>query len=84
MQKGGTTKEKTESIIFNNYASKNQTVIKQYTEKSKEYQYSNIQTSEGISQHAYMTHDSQKVKLVRSILEKKGNDLSHVLVFIQA
>ena len=28
-----------------------------------------------------MTHDNQKVKLVKAILEKKGNDLSHVLVF---
>ena len=37
--------------------------------------------AEGITQYAYMTHDSQKVKLVRAILEKKGNDLSHILVF---
>ena len=37
--------------------------------------------AEGLTQHAYMTHDNQKVKLVRAILEKKGNDLSHVLVF---
>ncbi len=35
--------------------------------------------AEGLTQHAYMTHDSQKVKLVREIL--KGKNLSHVLVF---
>ena len=35
----------------------------------------------GISQSAYMCHDSQKVKLVREILKGKGKDLSHVLIF---
>ncbi len=37
--------------------------------------------AEGLTQYAYMTHDSQKVKLVREILKAKGKDLSHVLVF---
>ncbi|OUV72841.1 MAG: hypothetical protein CBC83_06605 [Flavobacteriales bacterium TMED123] len=37
--------------------------------------------AEGLTQYAYMTHDSQKVKLVREILKGKGKDLSHVLVF---
>lgn len=37
--------------------------------------------AEGLTQNAYMTHDSQKVKLVREILKAKGKDLSHVLVF---
>jgi superfamily II DNA/RNA helicase len=35
----------------------------------------------GISQLAYMCHDSQKVNLVREILRGKGKDLSHVLIF---
>jgi ATP-dependent RNA helicase RhlE len=35
----------------------------------------------GISQSAYMCHDSQKVNLVREILRGKGKDLSHVLIF---
>ena len=35
----------------------------------------------GITQSAYMVHDSQKVKLVREILRAKGKDLSHVLIF---
>ena len=37
--------------------------------------------AEGLTQHAYMTHDNQKVKLVREILKAKGKDLSHVLIF---
>ena len=37
--------------------------------------------AEGLTQYAYMTNDSQKVKLVREILKGKGKDLSHVLVF---
>tara|TARA_B100001142_G_scaffold328927_1_gene390440 strand:+ start:17243 stop:18454 length:1212 start_codon:yes stop_codon:yes gene_type:complete len=37
--------------------------------------------AEGISQSAYMCHDSQKVNLVRQILKAKGKDLSHVLIF---
>ncbi|MEC7863773.1 MAG: DEAD/DEAH box helicase [Bacteroidota bacterium] len=37
--------------------------------------------AEGITQSAYMTHDIQKVKLVREILKSKGRDLSHVLIF---
>ncbi len=37
--------------------------------------------AEGLTQHAYMTHDNQKVKLVREILKVKGKDLSHVLIF---
>tara|TARA_B100001287_G_scaffold143815_1_gene120881 strand:+ start:1001 stop:2233 length:1233 start_codon:yes stop_codon:yes gene_type:complete len=37
--------------------------------------------AEGLTQHAYMTHDSQKVKLVKEILKSKSKDLSHVLVF---
>ncbi|MEE2700353.1 MAG: DEAD/DEAH box helicase [Bacteroidota bacterium] len=36
---------------------------------------------EGLTQHAYMTYDNQKVNLVREILKEKGRDLSHVLVF---
>ena len=35
----------------------------------------------GITQAAYMCHDSQKVNLVREILKVKGKDLSHVLIF---
>ena len=35
----------------------------------------------GITQTAYMCHDSQKVNLVREILRAKGKDLSHVLIF---
>ena len=35
----------------------------------------------GITQSAYMCHDSQKVNLVREILKAKGKDLSHVLIF---
>jgi len=35
----------------------------------------------GITQSAYMCHDSQKVNLVREILKGKGKDLSHVLIF---
>ena len=35
----------------------------------------------GITQSAYMCHDSQKVNLVREILKEKGKDLSHVLIF---
>ena len=35
----------------------------------------------GITQSAYMCHDSQKVNLVREILRAKGKDLSHVLIF---
>ena len=35
----------------------------------------------GITQAAYMCHDSQKVNLVREILKAKGKDLSHVLIF---
>ena len=35
----------------------------------------------GITQSAYMVNDHQKVKLVREILRKKGNNLSHVLIF---
>ena len=35
----------------------------------------------GITQYAYMTHDSQKVNLVREILKSKSKDLSHVLIF---
>lgn len=37
--------------------------------------------AEGLTQHAYMTHDNQKIKLVREILKAKGKDLSHVLIF---
>ena len=37
--------------------------------------------AEGITQSAYMCHDSQKVRLVREILRAKGKDLSHVLIF---
>ena len=37
--------------------------------------------AEGITQSAYMCHDSQKVNLVREILRAKGKDLSHVLIF---
>ena len=37
--------------------------------------------AEGITQSAYMCHDSQKVSLVREILRAKGKDLSHVLIF---
>jgi len=37
--------------------------------------------AEGITQSAYMCHDSQKVNLVREILRGKGKDLSHVLIF---
>ncbi|MBC8266287.1 MAG: DEAD/DEAH box helicase [Flavobacteriales bacterium] len=37
--------------------------------------------AEGLTQNAYMTHDNQKVKLVREILKAKGKDLSHVLIF---
>ena len=37
--------------------------------------------AEGITQSAYMCHDSQKVNLVREILRGKGRDLSHVLIF---
>ena len=35
----------------------------------------------GITQSAYMAHDSQKVHLVRELLKAKGKDLSHVLIF---
>ena len=35
----------------------------------------------GITQAAYMCHDSQKVNLVREILRVKGKNLSHVLIF---
>jgi superfamily II DNA/RNA helicase len=35
----------------------------------------------GITQSAYMVHDSQKVNLAREILRAKGKDLSHVLIF---
>ena len=35
----------------------------------------------GITQSAYMAHDSQKVNLVRELLKAKGKDLSHVLIF---
>ncbi len=35
----------------------------------------------GITQVAYMCHDSQKINLVREILKGKGKDLSHVLIF---
>ena len=35
----------------------------------------------GITQTAYMCHDSQKVNLVREILRVKGKNLSHVLIF---
>ena len=35
----------------------------------------------GITQFAYMCHDSQKVNLVREILKAKRKDLSHVLIF---
>ncbi len=35
----------------------------------------------GITQSAYMCHDTQKVKLVREILKAKGKDISHVLIF---
>ena len=35
----------------------------------------------GITQTAYMCHDSQKVNLVREILRAKGKDISHVLIF---
>jgi superfamily II DNA/RNA helicase len=35
----------------------------------------------GITQSAYMCHDSQKVNLVRVILKAKGRGLSHVLIF---
>tara|TARA_B100000700_G_scaffold69408_1_gene76973 strand:+ start:1270 stop:2463 length:1194 start_codon:yes stop_codon:yes gene_type:complete len=37
--------------------------------------------AEGITQSAYMCHDSQKVNLVREVLRSKGRDLSHVLIF---
>tara|TARA_Y100000385_G_scaffold95182_1_gene98448 strand:+ start:6592 stop:7815 length:1224 start_codon:yes stop_codon:yes gene_type:complete len=37
--------------------------------------------AEGITQSAYMCHDSQKVNLVREVLRAKGKDLSHVLIF---
>ena len=37
--------------------------------------------AEGITQSAYMCHDSQKVSLVREILRGKGKNLSHVLIF---
>ena len=37
--------------------------------------------AEGITQSAYMCHDSQKVNLVREILKAKGKGLSHVLIF---
>ncbi len=37
--------------------------------------------AEGLTQIAYMSHDNQKVKLVREILKAKGKDLSHVLIF---
>ena len=35
----------------------------------------------GITQSAYMVHDSQKVNLVREILKAKGKGLSYVLIF---
>ena len=35
----------------------------------------------GITQTAYMCHDSQKVNLVREILRAKGKDISHILIF---
>ena len=35
----------------------------------------------GITQTAYMCHDSQKVNLAREILRAKGKDISHVLIF---
>ena len=63
--------KKRQNLLFSNYASKIRQLTKQYTQKSKEYQYINIQTNEGLTQHAYMTHDNQKVKLVKAILEKK-------------
>ncbi|MAX68164.1 MAG: hypothetical protein CMP60_00515 [Flavobacteriales bacterium] len=37
--------------------------------------------AEGITQSAYMCHESQKVNLVREVLRAKGKDLSHVLIF---
>ena len=37
--------------------------------------------AEGLTQEAYMTHDKQKVKLVRAILKNKRKELSHVLIF---
>ena len=37
--------------------------------------------ADGITQSAYMCHDSQKVSLVREILRAKGKCLSHVLIF---
>ena len=37
--------------------------------------------AEGITQSAYVCHDSQKVNLVREVLRAKGKDLSHVLIF---
>jgi superfamily II DNA/RNA helicase len=38
----------------------------------------------GITQSAYMTNDTQKVKLIREILRAKGKDLSHVLIFVSS
>ena len=35
----------------------------------------------GITQSAYMCHDSQKVNLAREILKAKGENLSHILIF---
>ena len=35
----------------------------------------------GITQSAYMCYDNQKVNLAREILRKKGENLSHVLIF---
>ena len=35
----------------------------------------------GITQTAYVCHDSQKVNLVREILRAKGKDISHILIF---
>ena len=35
----------------------------------------------GITQTAYMCHDSQKVNLAKEILKTKGENLSHVLIF---
>jgi len=37
--------------------------------------------ADGITQEAYMCYDHQKVKLVRTILNDKGKNLSHVLIF---
>ena len=39
------------------------------------------QPASGISQSAYMVHDSQKVKLVRAIIREKGDNLTHILIF---